>query len=126
MFPRFLVVGSFGFLVDAGLTHLLIYLGMPALWARPPAILAAMLFTWAANRAYTFRSKGGRPARELLAYAVVALAAFGLNWGIFAAAVLAGLPTLPAIVLATLCQTGFTFLGYKKWVFRPRSADRAD
>jgi putative flippase GtrA len=122
MFPRFLVVGSLGFVVDAGLTHLLIYLGLPALWARPPAILAAMLFTWAANRSYTFRSQGGRPVRELSAYALVALVAFALNWGIYAAAIVAGLSTLPAIVLATLCQTGFSFLGYKKLVFRSGSA----
>ncbi len=125
MFPRFLVVGSLGFLVDAGLTHLLIFLGLTPLWARPPAILVAMLFTWAANRRYTFRSHGERPARELSAYALVALAAFGLNWGIYAAAILAGLAPLPAIVLSTLCQTGFSFLGYKKLVFRPKSADRS-
>lgn len=125
MFSRFLVVGALGFLVDAGLTHLLIILGLPALWARPPAILVAMIFTWATNRGYTFRSHSKSPVRELVAYALVAMIAFGLNWGIYAVAILAGSAPLPAIVLATLCQAGLSFLGYKKLVFRPWSADRS-
>ena len=126
MFPRFLVVGSLGFAVDAGITYLLIFLGLSPLWARPPAIVLAMVFTWAANRTYTFRAQGGKPARELPAYAAVALVAFGINWGVFAGAVYAGLAPLPAIVLSTLCQTGFTYFGYKKLVFRPRVAERSE
>lgn len=40
MFRRFLLVGGVGFLIDAGLTRLLIALGLAPWLARVPAILA--------------------------------------------------------------------------------------
>ncbi len=65
-FLKFLTVGGLGFLIDAGLTLGLIHLGLSPLLARPPAILAAMVFTWLANRQHTFQVEKERSWSEAL------------------------------------------------------------
>lgn len=118
MFRRFLIVGSLGFLVDSGLTHALILAGLSPLAARLPAMLVAMLVTWLANRRFTFETGQQRSTAELLRYALVAGAAFLLNYSLYSFAVVQGLTPLLAIVLASAAQVGFSFFGYRRFVFR--------
>lgn len=57
-FARFLLVGTCGFLVDAGLLELLTrWVGVPALMARIPSFVVATWVTWHLNRNFTFNSK---------------------------------------------------------------------
>ena len=54
----FLLVGGFGFFVDAGLSLLLgAGLHVPVIPARIPAFIAASLVTFSLNRAFTFRDR---------------------------------------------------------------------
>jgi putative flippase GtrA len=117
MFPRFLIVGTLGFLVDAGGTYLLIGLGLHALAARPPATALAILATWLANRRFTFRVDEQRTWGELLRYAAVALATAAFNVGAYSVFVLWGWLPLLAIVVASVLQMGLSFVGYRYFAF---------
>ncbi|HPF73514.1 MAG: GtrA family protein [Rhodanobacteraceae bacterium] len=100
----FSISGGLAFLVDAGVTHLLIHqFGVEPFRARIPAIALAVLFTWLFNRYISFRHRRSRNrlaefGRYLLgnafglaanygAYAlVIATVAFTREWPIFAVA----------------------------------------
>jgi putative flippase GtrA len=118
MFLRFLIIGGAGFLVDAGLTMLLIKLGVDPLLARAPAIGAAILFTWLANRSYTFQVRVQRSVPEAIRYSGVALSAAAINYTLYFLFILAGLHPLAAITVATALQTGFSFFAYRHFAFR--------
>ena len=117
MFVRFLLVGSLGFLVDAGLTQFLIGHGVSALLARPPGIAAAMAFTWLAYRSFTFKARQKRTFAEIVRYVAVASAAAVFNYGVYSALVLFGVVPLIAIVVATVLQSAASFFAYRKFVF---------
>ena len=117
-FTRFLVVGGFGFLIDSGTTQLLIGLGASPYVARPPAIAVAMLFTWMANRQYTFSLESRPGTGELARYVLVAVTMALLNYGLYS--LLVGMGVLPflAIVAATAAQTVISFFAYQRFAFR--------
>lgn len=117
MFLRFLIIGVLGFVVDAGLTHLLIAFGLSPLLARPPAVVAAMLVTWAANRRFTFEIQQRGSLSEVARYAGVAAVTLLLNLALYSCLVLAGVPVLLAIVVTTAAQAVFSFTGYRRFVF---------
>ena len=73
MFIRFLLVGGIGFFIDVGTTYLLIQLGISAWSSRIPAILLAMLFTWLANRIFTYKVNRPSSTNEAFRYALVAI-----------------------------------------------------
>lgn len=116
-FLRFVVVGGFGFAVDAGLTMLLIHAGLQPWQARAPALLAAMAFTWFANRHFTYQASKARPIIEAGRYATVALVMACGNYLLFLATLKAGAPPLAALVVATACQTVISFWAYRRFVF---------
>ena len=119
---RFALVGSLGFLVDAGLLSLLLertHLG-PFL-ARAVAIAVAMVVTWQCNRLFTFGASGRGLVAEGARYGSVGLASACLNYAVYSALILAlpALPPVAAVVLASIAALGFSFLGYSRLVFRP-------
>jgi len=124
-FLRFLLVGGLGFVVDAGLTLALIHIGWSAETARIPAIAAAMLLTWLANRLFTFRVAHKGSMGELARYVAVALAAACFNYAIYRLLLGQGLGPLPAIVVATAAQAVLSFLAYRHLVFGVRRWPRA-
>jgi putative flippase GtrA len=116
-FARFLCVGGAGFVVDASLNQLLIHAGVAPLASRVPAIAAAMVFTWLANRRVTFRT-GGRPALpEAMRYLAVAIAMALFNYALYGACVAAGLPPFLAVAVATATQAVVSFFGYRRFAF---------
>ena len=117
-FLRFLLVGGVGFLIDSGLTIGLIALGLSPFTARPPAILIAMVFTWLANRHFTFAVSRRGCASEAFRYSAVALLGAIANYLIYSALIGLALPPLPAIVFATISVTAFSYFGYRKFAFR--------
>lgn len=118
MFIRFLIVGGAGFCIDAGLTYLLIQLTFAPWLARIPAIALAMVFTWLANRYFTYQVKRVRSASEAVRYAIVALCMALLNYLIYVVLVWYGVWPLAAVTLATACQTLLSFHAYRHFVFR--------
>ena len=117
IFLRFLIVGGTGFLIDAGITLLLVKSFVVPWVARIPAIATAMLFTWIANRYFTYAAKAQPTHREAVAYFSVAMAMAALNYGVYVALISAGLLPIVAVTLATVCQTVASFHGYKRFVF---------
>lgn len=116
-FLRFLVVGGGGFVVDAGLTLLMIHAGFAPWQARIPAIAAAMLCTWLANRHFTYGQSGHGRLVEAGRYALVAAVMACVNYLLFVGMVAVAVPPLPALVLATCLQTFVSFWAYRRFVF---------
>lgn len=117
MFLRFLLVGGSGFLIDVGITYLLILFGFPAWLARVPAIALAMTFTWLANRHFTYAVETARSTGEALRYASVAAAMAVVNYLIYYALVSHDIWPVAAVTIATACQTILSFHLYRHIVF---------
>ena len=119
-FVRFALVGGTGFVIDAGLLALLHHgAGLDPFPSRLVSISASALTTWRLNRTLTFGASGLSQASEGLRYGIVAALTAGLNYLIYAAALLLwpSLPPLVAAVLATLAAMGFSYAGYSRLVF---------
>jgi putative flippase GtrA len=126
---RFALVGAIGFLVDAGVLHMLVsLLGLNLLAARACSFVCAATTTWVANRVFTFTAVP-RLGRALLgewaAYFAASLGGGCVNYLVFAAAVhlsdaLHDFPTV-AVGIGTLAGMVFNFLMYSRYVFRPVS-----
>lgn len=87
-FLRFGVVGGIGFVVDTAVLYGMLALGAGLYLGRAVSYLAAATTTWALNRAWTFRGRGGGPVhRQWALFLVVNLGGFVLNYGTYAALV---------------------------------------
>lgn len=117
---RFALVGGLGFLVDLGLTLLLIRFGLDAFVSRIIAIAFAMLTTWRLNRALTFGASTTSQSSEGLRYFSVAVAVAMVNYSIYAA-LLVIVPAIPpglAIMAAVGVATILSFIGYRRFAFK--------
>ena len=87
-FLRFGVVGTIGFVVDTAVLYGALALGAGLYLGRAISYAAAATTTWALNRAWTFRGRGGGPAhRQWALFVLVNLGGFVLNYGTYAALV---------------------------------------
>jgi putative flippase GtrA len=118
MFLRFLLVGGSGFLIDAGITSLLIALDLPSWLARIPAICLALAYTWLANRYFTYAVKTARSSSEAMRYAAVAAVMALINYSVYFVLVQYGVLPVIAVTIATTCQTTLSFHCYRHFVFR--------
>ncbi len=118
MFFRFLLVGGSGFVIDAGLTYLLVKLNVAPWLARIPAILLAMAYTWIANRYFTYRVYTERSVSEAMRYAFVAVVMALVNYLTYLTLVSNGIMPVVAVALATALQTIISFHGYRYFVFK--------
>jgi putative flippase GtrA len=126
---RFGLIGVLGFIVDAGVLHLLVSGWNANLFvARACSFTCAATATWLMNRVVTFSSPHRHPGRllaEWAAYFAASLGGGALNYLVFVVAVrlspwLHQTPTI-AVALGTLVGTTFNFLMYARYVFRPMS-----
>jgi putative flippase GtrA len=115
-FSGFVFVGATGFCIDAILLHLLIELGISQYSARFLSIACAMTVTWILNRQFSFGKSEQRAAREYLRYALVALIAATINYGVYATLV-ASLTPFSAMVAGSIVAMSLSFVGYDRWVF---------
>jgi len=118
--PRFVVVGGLGFLVDIGITLLLIGFGVDALIARVIAIAFAMLTTWRLNRAFTFGASNTSQTREGMRYFAVAISIAIVNYAIYAS-LLVAIPSMSPAIAITISvgfATVLSFFGYRSFAFK--------
>jgi putative flippase GtrA len=119
-FLRFALVGGAGFIVDAGLLVILHdALGLDPFSARLVAICVATFTTWRLNRGLTFGASKRSQAHEGMRYATVAALAAGLNYLVYAAALIIWreLPPIVALIMGTAVAMGFSYAGYSRFVF---------
>ena len=119
--PRFLVVGGFGFAVDAGILLLMTSgFGLAPLPARLVSISLAITATWALHRGYTFRSHDPHRLGEWARFASINGLGAAFNYSLYAGAltVMPGLAPLAALVIASAGALAVNFLGSTLFAFR--------
>lgn len=121
-FLRFGLVGTLGFLCDAGLLTLLLRMGTPALAGRPLSIAVAVAVTFVLNRAFTFAAREA-PVQVLFGrYVLVSAVGAGVNYVVFAIG-LAVAPALWAMAGGSAAALAVNFVGSRDFAFRhPRCA----
>jgi putative flippase GtrA len=124
---RFALIGIVGFVVDAGVLHLLVFgAGARPISGRVGSFLCAAFVTWRLNRRYTFAGyrTGGGSVGEWLRYLWASGVGAALNYSVFAVLVLtlplvARTPTL-GVAAGSLAGMIVNFTLYKLVVFRRR------
>ena len=124
---RFLIVGSAGLLSDVGFFSILFAFGVHPLVSRAFSLALATVVTWRLNRHVTFARSGRHQADEALRYALVAVAAQGLGYVIFAALALSVFARFPqiAIVIGAVAVTLISYNGQRLVAFMPHRARAA-
>ncbi|MBB3287297.1 MULTISPECIES: GtrA family protein [unclassified Rhizobium] len=120
---RFLIAGSVGFIVDAGVLHLLLWFTpFGPFVGRAISIPSALLATWFINRNFTFGRSDRSLAAEGFRYGSVGLTSALLNYALFSSLLMAepALRPIIALTLASAAATAFSFFGYSRFVFRHR------
>ena len=128
-FLRFAIVGTLGFLVDAGVLLLLLASEIAGFHAgRCLSFLAGASFTWAVNRRVTFADRrtgdaGGRGA-EWARYVAAMAAGAALNYGVYALVLhLLGYSAAVAplaVAAGSIAGLGLNFLAASRLVFAAR------
>jgi putative flippase GtrA len=121
---RFLTVGASGFAINIALFALLVHpLGMQYVLAAVVSNLLALSSNFVLNRQWTFEATHGRRRLQAPRFAVVSAGGFAVNLLILQLCVeLAGLPKLPAEVIASAIAAPVNFLGSRQWAFRRRQS----
>lgn len=125
-FPRFVLVGAAGFLVDGGLLSLLHFsLDFDVVPARLFSFSIAVTATWYLNRIITFyRTRTTRRFREWGRYTAVAVFSGMLNLVIFFALTQGSARSffgvISALVFATAFSLSFNYAGSRLLVFTGR------
>lgn len=126
----FAVVGTIGFVVDAGILSALVQSGGWSHYsARAVSFAAAVTVTWYLNRRWVFSPTASR-AREYGSYFGVQTVGALINLGTYASVIeifpsLAGAPVLPLAVGSALALL-FNYSAAKRWVFTRGSFRSAD
>jgi putative flippase GtrA len=83
-FLTFAIVGVIGFVVDASVLYLGIFLGLGLRWGRVFSYLAAVTTTWALNRIFTFNTPSHRGLwSEWAHFSVSQLGGAAANLGVY-------------------------------------------
>lgn len=125
----FLFAGGIGFIIDAGLTHVLISNAeLNPFFARIPAIMAAMAATFVINRSRTFGRSPHSLMKEGFRYWVVGITSAVLNYAVYSL-LMREIPTLQpliAVICGSAAATFYSFFGYSRFVFRHHNRNRQD
>lgn len=119
-FLRFVLVGGTGFAVDALVLLFLHYVvGLDPFSARVVSMCSATFTTWRLNRAHTFGASNRSQAHEGFRYATVAAMAAGVNYAVYAAALLLwrDMPPILALIAGSGSAMAFSYAGYSRVVF---------
>ena len=125
----FAIIGSLGFICDAGLTLAFAGLGAAPLAARAPAAVIAVTLTFLLNRTLTFAAQGAPISGAALRYAIVSCLGVAINYGVYAGVVslatMSGLtPTPVLLTFCVACGSGVAmvtnFIGFRTFAFARR------
>jgi len=116
----FILSGGTAFVVDAGITTLLVHFGANRFLARIVGIAVAMVVAWLMHRRVTFAMDAGASWSEFLRFATVAASANALNFVVYSLllVIFPALPVIVAIFIATAIATAFSYAGFRLGVFR--------
>jgi putative flippase GtrA len=119
----FALVGTSGFLVDAGVVLGLTHLGLGALTAQAVAFAVAVTVTWFGNRSWTFRDCAGRHTlpQEWARYVSANVVGWVVNNGVYGLLVLA-VPFVArepvwAVAAGSLSGLAFNYTATRRVVF---------
>lgn len=127
---RFGIVGSANTAVDFGILLTLTSFGIPAAIANYPSSTAAVIFSFFANKQYTFKAKGSDLKREITLFLVFTLLA---AWVLQPLTILlvqflispSALPATVTVVIAKVAATIATLIWnyhtYSRFVFKQRA-----
>ncbi len=121
-FFRFSVVGSIGFIVDAGIVWLLSKNHIHPIIAQIIAFSIAVVFTWLLNRKFSFPNSKKKWFKQLFSYVLGTSIGSIANNGIYVLLVLEfklffNKPVF-AVAVGSLVGLVFNFTVSKFWVFR--------
>ena len=130
-FGRFALVGAISTAIDFGILLALKSLGLPAVWANVCSTTLAFLFSFSANKKYTFKTSGTNVVREMILFVVFTL--IGL-WGFQSIVIHATLNPLTSLLgnhqtlglvasklLATVVSLTWNYITYSRVVFKHES-----
>lgn len=125
-FPRFLVVGTIGFVVDASVLHLLVaYTPLDLYAGRVVSYLIAATMTWVLNRNFTFRAQSSSPIgapRQWARYIGINAIGGVINWIVYSLGVtyfdVMREFLFLAVAAGSIVALVFNFYSNKYWVFR--------
>ena len=100
-YASFASAGVAGFVVDASVLALGLWLGLPAWAARIPSFVCAVLTTWTINRRRTFKVARPPSLREFGAYLAAMSVGMAANLSIYMISLWAGFGGLTALVIAS-------------------------
>jgi putative flippase GtrA len=116
---KFCIVGASGYALNLGVFSALVHgAGVNYLLAAAVAFVIAVSSNYTWNRLWTFRAQRGHVGFQGLRFLAVSLSAFGVNAGLLAVLVEAGVDKVPAQAAAIVAVTPFSFLANKLWSFR--------
>lgn len=125
-FLRFLIVGSCGFIVDAGILSLCVHLfDSSPYWSRIPSFAVAVTLTWYLNYKWAFGDRSD--TRKLVSfsrYLLVQGAGISINLAVYIVSLYVSEIFFEhpefAVALASVIALFFNYFGLKKWVFKYR------
>lgn len=128
---RFGIVGSANTAIDFGILLTLTSIGIPAAIANYPSSTAAVVFSFFANKQYTFRTKESGLKREIILFLTFTLLA---AWALQPLTILLvqfllspfALPTTITVVIAkvvaTIATLVWNYLTYSRFVFTDKAS----
>lgn len=129
---RFILVGVCNTVIDFSILFTLKALGLPAVPSNIVSTSAAFIFSFFANKNYTFKSKGGNLKRQLILFVIVTLFGLWVLQTIVIAVMTSILATTsldPAIklliakLLATIVSLIWNYTMYARVVFKNTDPD---
>lgn len=127
-FARFLVVGTLGFAIDAGLLELLVHQGINPYAARALSFPPAVIATWYLNRIWAFADRGGRAHWQLARYVATQLTGAATNYAVYALVLLlirhSAATVLAALAAGSAAGLLINFFGARSVVFVSRRSAR--
>lgn len=120
---KFGVVGALAFVVDFGIFNMLLAHGIGALTANATSVTVAALFSYGANRWWTYRDRetSDSQASSLAVFILLNAVGLAILHVCLVAATFAGFTTPLALNIARVVGTGlgtiFRFFTYRKFVF---------
>jgi len=125
-FPRFVLVGSIGFLVDSSVLLLLASAQAAGpYYGRVVSFLIAATVTWKLNRSFTFRAVGGQLHLQWAQYVLATAIGAGINFAAYRVWLrwtdTAPLNLLMGVAAGSVSAMLFNFGVSYKLIFRPQT-----